>query len=84
MPAEFRSHDDYGPKINSLLGFAERNPEVEEVLGALSLLLNGGGVAHGAQHLVRIEWGVADLHQAKGSCHEQETSRAQRASNLVP
>ena len=44
-PAEGASDDRLGDGDNIPLSATGRNPEVEEVLGALSFLLSGGGVA---------------------------------------
>jgi len=44
-PAEGASDDRLGEGDNIPLSATGRNPEVEEVLGALSFLLSGGGVA---------------------------------------
>ncbi|MFI1828809.1 MCE family protein [Streptomyces sp. NPDC020412] len=53
-----------------------RNPEVEEVLGALSLLLNGGGIA-------QIKNIATELNKALGGREPQVASLLKRMDTLV-
>ncbi|MFH8617632.1 MCE family protein [Streptomyces sp. NPDC017979] len=53
-----------------------RNPEVEEVLGALSLLLNGGGIA-------QIKNIATELNKALGGREPQVASLLERMDTLV-
>ncbi len=53
-----------------------RNPEVEEVLGALSLLLNGGGIAH-------LQEIVGEVNEAMDGNEPQLRSLLSRLDGLV-
>ncbi|MEU5837224.1 MCE family protein [Streptomyces diacarni] len=58
------------------LARTDRNPEVEEVLGALSLLLNGGGVS-------QLETITTELNKALDGNEEEARSMLRRVNKLV-
>lgn len=71
---------DSGPRLKSgdtiPLANTGRNPEVEEVLGALSLILNGGGVA-------QLKTIATELNKALGGREDSARSVLDQVNKLV-
>ncbi|MFE9401298.1 MCE family protein [Streptomyces sp. NPDC006530] len=65
-----------GPGAAIPLSRTNRNPEVEEVLGALSMLLNGGGVN-------QLKTITTELNKAIGGREPEVRSMLQRVNTLV-
>ncbi|MER5557679.1 MlaD family protein [Streptomyces sp. NPDC002506] len=65
-----------GPGAAIPLSRTNRNPEVEEVLGALSMLLNGGGVS-------QLKTITTELNKAIGGREPEVRSMLQRVNTLV-
>ncbi|WP_455713890.1 MlaD family protein [Streptomyces xanthochromogenes] len=65
-----------GPGAVIPLSRTNRNPEVEEVLGALSMLLNGGGVS-------QLKTITTELNKAIGGREPEVRSMLQRVNTLV-
>ncbi|MFF3979538.1 MCE family protein [Streptomyces sp. NPDC001828] len=65
-----------GPGAAIPISRTNRNPEVEEVLGALSMLLNGGGVS-------QLKTITTELNKAIGGREPEVRSMLQRVNTLV-
>ncbi|EPD93073.1 virulence factor Mce family protein [Streptomyces sp. HPH0547] len=69
-------HTSGGTRAHIPLSRTNRNPEVEEVLGALSLLLNGGGVS-------QLKTITGELNKALDGNEEEVRSMLRRVNTLV-
>ncbi|MGK4905274.1 MCE family protein [Streptomyces albus] len=70
------AHTSGGTRSHIPLSRTNRNPEVEEVLGALSLLLNGGGVS-------QLKTITGELNKALDGNEEEVRSMLRRVNTLV-